>query len=347
MSIVTIAEKAGVGIGTVSRYINDRSKVSDDAARKIAMAIEEIGYHPRVRRPGPKTKGRAGIRTGVVLFLTLGDLEPEKMLHMPAFPILMTGIQKALMAHGLSPMFANYVTNDNLPEMLDEKYCDGVIILSFKLKEQPEKLLKKLQSIPTVWCFREHCDYNNEFDHVFYNNAAVGTIAARYMHEHKHRVAAYMSSSSLHEAFRQRQEVFVQHCERFGIKIDSFCSNLPENAPIGEHAALLASRFIDSRSQASGIFFCSDDAMLGVYNELRAKGFPLDDIDMLGCNNEEQFLGHIRPRPATIDIRLSEMGEQAVFRLLSRINGVENNPAMELLINPQLIPGDRQPARRT
>ena len=109
---------------------------------------------------------------------------------------------------------------------------------------------------------------------------------------------------------------------------------------MGLRSVGITEQFLRRKAGITGIFFCSDDLMLGVYNELRARGFDMSKLDMLGCNNEEQFLGHISPRPATIDIRLLEMGEQTVSRLLARINGSETGSPMELLINPKLIPAE-------
>ena len=275
-----------------------------------------------------------------MLFLAIGRLAPEKMLNMPAFPILISGIQRSLMKHGISLMFANSTDAHPVPDMIDEKFCDGIIVESIGQKNMDAQLLEKLKSMPAVWCFREHCDYNHEFDHILYNNAAVGAMAARYMHEHGHKKVAFLNSISDHEAFLQRRDVFVKSCADLNIETECFTSTLSEEAPMGLRSVGITEQFLRRKAGITGIFFCSDDLMLGVYNELRARGFDMSKLDMLGCNNEEQFLGHISPRPATIDIRLLEMGEQTVSRLLARINGSETGSPMELLINPKLIPAE-------
>lgn len=40
-----VAQRAGVGVGTVSRVINDSGYVSADTRKKIERAIEELGIH--------------------------------------------------------------------------------------------------------------------------------------------------------------------------------------------------------------------------------------------------------------------------------------------------------------
>ena len=46
VSIKDVAKQAGVGVGTVSRFINNNGYVSDDSKAKIAKAIKELGYKP-------------------------------------------------------------------------------------------------------------------------------------------------------------------------------------------------------------------------------------------------------------------------------------------------------------
>ena len=45
-SMKDVAQRAGVGVGTVSRVINDSGYVSADTRKKIERAIEELGYTP-------------------------------------------------------------------------------------------------------------------------------------------------------------------------------------------------------------------------------------------------------------------------------------------------------------
>ena len=45
-SIQEVAKKAGVGVGTVSRVINDSGYVSEKTRRKVEEVIEELNYKP-------------------------------------------------------------------------------------------------------------------------------------------------------------------------------------------------------------------------------------------------------------------------------------------------------------
>ena len=148
MSIVEIAKQAGVSISTVSRYFNQPDKVSHDAAGRIRAVTTRLNYQPDIRRPGPKTSERVGIKTGTIAFLSLGDYAPEKMLKMPAFPVLLGSIQRTLIERQLSLLLAHLDPGSgNIPGCIDPRFCDGVIL--FGRDDRPglkEKLVRKLGS---------------------------------------------------------------------------------------------------------------------------------------------------------------------------------------------------------
>jgi len=338
MSISEIAKQAGVGIGTVSRYINGKDKVSEEAALKIKAAIDRVGYRPSLRRPGPKTAGRVGIKTGVILFVAAGQFAPEYLNKMPAYPMLLAGMQQFLFKHQLTLMYGHIGEDGRLPEMLDARYCDGIILSGADLKPATHRdLLRQTLALPAVWCFREHDDPQKYFDHIFYNNQRTGLMAAEYLAGRGHRHVAFFSSSLRHPAFCERQKVFTNTCNRLGLQVACFAEEVPVVGSTAESYRRLAEKFLSAAPQATGAFFCADDAMLGVYNELRSFGFDTERLDMIGCNHEEMFLRYITPRPASIDIRLFEIGELTAQRLLQRINGAAAGPGAELLIDPQLI----------
>ena len=46
INIYDVAEKAGVGIGTVSRVLNKSNKVKEKTRAKVLKVIEELNYRP-------------------------------------------------------------------------------------------------------------------------------------------------------------------------------------------------------------------------------------------------------------------------------------------------------------
>jgi len=265
------------------------------------------------------------------------------MHKLPAFPMLLGGLQQYLFQHQLTMMYGHVGADGALPEMLDSRYCDGVIIEGAAMlnSDSQKELYRKAADLPMVWCFREHSDPEKQFDHVFYNNRATGRIAAEYLAGRGHRQVAYLSSSPVHNAFNERQLDFTSTCHDLGLEVEVFSEEVPAIGFTAEGYRRLTEKFLAAADRFTGVFFCADDTMLGVYNELRSLGYNCNHLDMIGCNYEELFLRYITPQPATIDIRLFEIGELAAQRLLQRINGIITGPSCELLVEPKLISGGR------
>ena len=48
ITIKDIAEIAGVSVGTVDRVLHNRANVSQSAREKVAKALKNMNYHPKV-----------------------------------------------------------------------------------------------------------------------------------------------------------------------------------------------------------------------------------------------------------------------------------------------------------
>lgn len=336
MSIHDIANMTSVSIATISRYINGSGKVAKATAQKIEQAMRDTGYRPSVRRPGRKTENRQGVRTGVITFLSIGRFNVHRMHKEPVFPMLLAGIQGYLIEQGMMVSYAHSQGGDDIPEALESKYCDGVVVYGFDSQLGP-RLKAKLKTIPTVWCFnREDENAARGFVQVSYDNHVVGELAADYLYQQGHRDVAIFSQMPGYVIFQQREQTFTDRCEALGMRAS--CFHAPrENDAFSHYAQTVAQQFIESDSNSTGLFFTSDNFMLAVYNELRVLGRTYDVADMIGCNNEQQFLAHFHHKPATIDIQVAQMGSRAAQLVLEMINNPNARTAHRIKLKPQLV----------
>jgi DNA-binding LacI/PurR family transcriptional regulator len=336
LSIHDIANLTNVSIATVSRYINGSGKVAGATAQKIEQAMRETGYRPSIRRPGRKTEKRQGVRTGVITFLSIGRFNAHHMHKEPVFPMLLAGLQGYLIEQGMMVSYAHSQGGDDIPEALESKYCDGVVVYGFESQLGP-RLKAKLKTIPTVWCFnREDENAARGFAQVSYDNHVVGELAADYLYQQGHRDVAIFSQMPGYVIFQQREKTFVDRCEALGMQVN--CFHAPrENDAFSHYAQIIAQQFVDSKATSSGLFFTSDNFMLAVYNELRVLGRTFDVSDMIGCNNEQQFLAHFHYKPATIDIQVAQMGSRAAQLVLEMLNNPQSQTARRIKLKPQLI----------
>ena len=91
-TIADVADRAGVSIATVSRVLNRTTRVSEETARRVQKAIDELGFVPQAA-----ARHLASRKTS-----TLGLLLPEVSSEF-FFPIL-RGIEAATRQAGFRPV---------------------------------------------------------------------------------------------------------------------------------------------------------------------------------------------------------------------------------------------------
>ncbi len=341
-SIVDVAKLANVSVATVSRIVNGERNVTPETTRIVEQAIKELGYVPKAIRPGPKPKKRKGFSTGTIAFISVGSFSPAEMYRMPAFSNLLGGIQRGIEKHGLELALAHLPEGKAVPPVLSRRRADGVLL--FGSGAMSTQLESALQRVPAVWCFLiDALAPKTDFDHVLYDNAPVGKMAAEYLLGQGHRNLMYVGSRPNHQALVSRRKQFVEVAKTNGgtVKIleGPECSDGGDPSRQDDLARRVAATVKSGNSPTTGIFVGSDDLMVRVFQHLKQQGVePGTDVDLIGCNNDGQYMDLMCPRPATVDIKLDRVGEEAVEQLLWRMsNGADDAPAQRL-IPPEIIP---------
>src|SRR6266566_4661919 len=127
-TIANVAERAGVAVSTVSRYLNGHY-VSRAAKKRISEVIAELGYS-RSRNARNLSLGRTGC-IGVVVDSTL-DLW---------FAQLLAGIEEELSTHDASLMLASLELRGHydahlVVDWIREKRVDGLIVAKPRKRER-------------------------------------------------------------------------------------------------------------------------------------------------------------------------------------------------------------------
>lgn len=110
-TIKDVAKKAGVGVSTVSRFLNKKGYVSKAASSKITVAMEELNYYPNAAARSIKSKKSD----------TVALLIPS--ISNAFFPELAENIENRLNEYGYKMILCN-VNEDRDRE---EKYIDMII----------------------------------------------------------------------------------------------------------------------------------------------------------------------------------------------------------------------------
>jgi DNA-binding LacI/PurR family transcriptional regulator len=333
-TLVDVACAAQVSVASVSRFINAPRSVSQAMGERIAAALGETGFRPRrsSAASGPGRAAQARTAPRLVAVLTLGMLTARAMMAMPVFPWLFSGIERAIAAVRSTLVYCHYGGSGPLPEVLLRGPLDGVLVLG-RLAHMPDLLRQRLRGQPSVWMMREHSDPDCSIDHVFYDNALVGRIAAEHFLGLGLRRLAFINDEPGHSAFLQRRDCFLAAARAGGAHAAAFEVGA---GGLADLSAALAAALRASPAPA-GLFLPSDDQLTRVYGLLARLGIaPGARLRLIGCNHDRALIARLAPPPATIDLHLDLIGERAVAQLLARLDHPAS-PPLQLFVTPTLV----------
>ncbi len=336
-TIYDVAKIANVSASTVSRIINGERNVAPATAALVEDAIRQAGYVRKAVRPGRKPQQRQGVRTGMIDFLSLGSHSPAEMFSLPAFSSLLDGIMREVESHGMDLVLSHCPHGKIIPPVLARRRADGVLV--FGNPSLFPVIKKVLGRVPAVWCFRSEDPGELETSHVLYDNGPVGKMAADYLIKKGHRKLAFLNATPDHLAFLGRRDSFLSTVAACGLDAAVIESKAkPPYDDVGLRAQPLLNELLQLNPRPTGVFCVSDDLMLAVYNGLLQRGIqPGKDMELIGCNNDAVRMEQMHPRPATIDLKLSQVGRQAADRLIWEMSHPDERDLSKIYIQPELI----------
>jgi LacI family transcriptional regulator len=250
------------------------------------------------------------------------------MFRMPVFPSLISGVQTALASGGVNLVLLNWPPDGSLPSLAE---LDGVFVVG-ALEDDATAQLEQWRR-PVVWLMRAHSDNKGRFDHVFYNNDHVGVVAAQWVQRRGHKVAAYINPRPRHGAFPTRAERFAETLAAAGLRAELLIATVD-----GQTAEPLVARMLALSPRPTAVFVPNDAQLPGLYQALAQHGLrPMQDIDVIGCDNEPTMLACLSPKPATIDLNLDIVGRRGVEQMLHRLLTGDVSPPITVLVEPTIV----------
>lgn len=340
-TLAEVAKRAGVAPSTVSFVLNGSFPISNETRQLVLQAAKELQYslgkpgRPH-RAPGAKPVPRR--RRTVGFFYSFSESAfRTNVTYMTALNGAEVGARDA----GQDLVVREIGTT---PSSVNLAKLDGAVVVMTKPPEEYTYLLEKIPVVRImgvqnpVW----------KRDHVSFNNAPVGTMAAEYLLARGHRHCAFFSPYAGHPQQGQivfssvnylREKNFVEAIRASGAEVRVNSVGLPtdfycQHEPLAEilRALLLP------EPRPTALFVPADHFISHVYSMLYAIGvIPGEDIEVISCNNDTPVIQSLHPRPATIDLHIPTIGKAGIDTLLKRIAAPES-PYITLLFEPTLIP---------
>lgn len=258
-----VAQRAGVGVGTVSRVINRVPGVKESTLIKVNQAIKELNYIPDEYARGLKTKSSR----------TIALILPS--VWYPFFSEFAYYVEKRLGKENYKLLLCN--SNDNTTEeakyikMLKQNKIDAIIAITYSDIEQ-----YIYSNIPFVSLDRY---FDKKVSYVTSDNYEGGKLAARKLLEHGARSLAYVGSYSKYpNGTMLRRAGFRDYLENIGIDYKEIF--LQE--PVNDFTPYIL-EMLKVHPKIDGIFCHTDSLLLKLRKILNQYGYRVpEDIQLIG-----------------------------------------------------------------
>jgi len=332
VTIYEVAKKAGVGIGTVSRVLNNSPRISPDTRDRVLKVIKALHYQPHAMAQGLARKKS----------LTLAALVPFFTGHF--YVELLKGIQQAT-AHYKYDLILYSIEDVHdkdfyLKRALQQRRVDGVLLVSLPL---PDTFAKEFQrkKLPLVLVDAFH----REFDSITVNNQTGAYIAGRHLLHLGHKRLAMITGHHDSAPAQHRHAGFQNALQEAGVAIadDLIVSSdmlkneqVRRNDGFNKEAGYFGMKQLLQRNgrRPTGVFVASDIQALGAMKAVRESGLRIpEDIAIVGFDDIElaEYVGL-----TTVRQPMLQMGRQAVERLMQLIDA-PNSQRQHLRIETELI----------
>lgn len=258
-----VAQRAGVGVGTVSRVINRVPGVKESTLIKVNQAIKELNYIPDEYARGLKTKSSRTI--ALILpsvwypFFSEFAYYVEKRLDKENYKLLLCN------SNGNPAEEAKYI------KMLKQNKIDAIIAITYSDIEQ-----YIYSNIPFVSLDRY---FDKKVSYVTSDNYEGGKLAARKLLEHGARSLAYVGSHSKYpNGTMLRRAGFRDYLENIGIDYKEIF--LQE--PVNDFTPYIL-EMLKVHPKIDGIFCHTDSLLLKLRKILNQYGYRVpEDIQLIG-----------------------------------------------------------------
>ncbi|TCI21145.1 LacI family DNA-binding transcriptional regulator [Exiguobacterium sp. SL-9] len=300
-----VAQKANVGVGTVSRYINQPDSLKESTRLKVERAIQELQYEPNEAARNFKKRQSQSIALIIPTvwhpFYSEFAYHVERELFRRQFKLILCNSRNEVERE------IEYI------DMLKKNQIDGIIAITYS-EEIDSYVTSNLPIVSIDRHFREDVVYVSS-DHF-----KGGQIAIEELLKRGCQSVAYIGSKSKIENESMLRKVGF---EQYAIDHQVEYKIVEESEPIVEKHRVIRD-FLIQHPSIDGLFCMNDTwaiAAIAVCNEL-GRGIP-NDIQIIGFDgarkSAEDFLTH-----STIKQPIEKLAFKAVDALLLQINQVGN-----------------------
>lgn len=328
-TIKDVAQRAGLGLGTVSRVLNGSGYVSDEARQKVLDAIRDLNYVPNAQARAMMTR-----RT-----MTLGVALPD--LTNPYFPAMVRGIEHEARRNGYAVILLEtdwQPANERLAiDILRRQSVDGTILVDVTLSDLLTNRLMAA-NIPVVLIGRGA--ERQDVAHITVNNYKGATEAMQWIFSKGHRQIGFLAGPEHAASAKQRLRAYLDCMGWEAILVDELKKH-PELPIIQtdysfEKGREATEQLLRKHPHITCIFGVNDMTALGALAYLTAQSISVPDTVAVIGFDDVLMASLVHPPLTTMHQPVYGMGVAGARLLVERIKNAECE-VQRLVFDPVLV----------
>lgn len=325
VTIRDVARRAGVGVGTVSRVLNDSPLVSQDTRHRVLSAINDLDF-----TPSHTARRLSGGKTASVAVIAPFFTYRSYVERLQGIDQVLTGSDYDLVLYNVETVSRRDDCLRNVPR---QERFDGVLVLSFMPTDvEAERLVRN--KVPTVLIDA----YHPLLTSVVVNDVEGGRTATQHLIDLGHRHIAYIGEDLADNplSFRAMADRFEGYQQALEDADIAFQPEYHKQGGYGwREARRLAEELLMLDQPPTAIFAYSDTMALGVIEAAQSHGVRVpEDLSVIGFDDVEiaQFF-----RLTTVRQPLYESGARAAELLLEAMEADGFAAARHIMMPTELV----------
>ena len=317
-TIKDVAKKSGVGVGTVSRVLNDNPQISEKTKAKVLKAIEELNYVPNVNG-----KKLSQSRTNVIAVVV-------PVINHPFFACLVAELEVEADKHNYSLLVATsqhrIEKEREILRRIAQNEADGAIFVTHY--EHNEKEFENL----AIASIDRHLGPNIPV--VTSNNYEATKEGVNYLINHGSKRVAYLGSKPT-----SASEVSLREKAYLDVMKERNMEPLVVNEVV-DHGKeeVLIDKLLERYPEFDGVFVSNCTLSHILLKKLREKNVRVpEDVQILSYDGE--FDNNIYLKTTTLQQPIREMAKRCVELLIELINN-ETDVDKLSVFDCQFVKGD-------
>ncbi|MCS7464854.1 LacI family transcriptional regulator [Paenibacillus doosanensis] len=321
LTIEDVAKRAGVGIATVSRALNNHTGISAKTKAKILQVVEEMGFIPNTSAQSLK------IRQTRQIALAVPDIRNA------IIPDIAWSVEQAAKQHGYRVVQINTLGNAMLEletlRELEKLHVDGLVIMPLAYPKQLEPMINQAGIPVSVINYGKKMSEELNADIV-----GMARQEGKLVMEHLQQVGrsriAYAGAPK--QKIEERYFAYEQSLNHVDPSLVYFGEDF--SFETGRQAA---NYFYSLKNMPDAIYAVNDMVAIGIVNRLKELGVRVpEDVAVAGIDNN-LWATVTTPQITSVSIMGSEVGRLAAELLLKRIQYPNTTGYERVEFEPRLI----------